>query len=271
MSTLFISDLHLEDAEPERTRWLLHFLSGPASDAEAVYILGDLFEYWIGDDALSATARRVAQVQPHLVFHLAAQALVPRSYAEPVQTIHTNVLGTVHLLDAVRRLGRPCGVVSVASDKCYAHPLGAAPHRETDPLGGDDPYSASKGAAELLTAAWRRSFFPPERLAEHGVAVATARAGNVLGPGYTAPGRLVPDFFRAVRASRALELRRPGAVRPWQHVLEPLHGYLLLGQAVHPDRPAPARAAAGVGVDLGPPGPHPGTRTRQSQRQVRTR
>ncbi len=168
-------------------------------------------------------------LRPRVVFHLAARSLVRESYEDPVDTLLTNALGTLHVLEAVRALGEPCAVVIVTSDKCYEGTGGEAGHREGDPLGGRDPYSASKACAELVTASHRVSFLPPERLAEHGVAVASVRAGNVLGPGDWARDRLVPDCVRALSEGRAVEIRYPDAVRPWQHVLEPLAGYLWLG------------------------------------------
>lgn len=177
-----------------------------------------------------AVASDCAAADPDVVFHLAAQAIVRASYAEPVETIDTNVMGTVHVLDAVRRRRKPCAVVVVTSDKCYQERDDARPHGEDDPMGGHDPYAASKGAAELVTAAWRRSFFPPERHAEHGVAVATARAGNVIGGGDWARDRIVPDIVRALLAGRSVKVRNPAAVRPWQHVLDALSGYLRLAE-----------------------------------------
>lgn len=167
--------------------------------------------------------------RPSVVFHLAAQALVRRAYAEPLETIDTNVTGTTCLLEAVRLEGRPCAVVIVTSDKCYTERESGEGYREDDPLGGRDPYSASKAAAEVVTAAYRSSFFPPERLHAHGVAVATVRAGNVIGGGDWASDRIVPDAIRALGAGLPIPVRNPRAIRPWQHVLEPLGGYLLLG------------------------------------------
>jgi CDP-glucose 4,6-dehydratase len=186
-------------------------------------------DHRIGDvrDA-DALDRRVDEVDPHLVVHMAAQALVRESYAEPVVTFDTNVMGTVHALDALRRRGRPSVVIVVTSDKCYENSGEVREFRETDPLGGHDPYSASKGATELVVAAYRRSFFPPERQDEHGVCLASVRAGNVIGGGDWATDRIVPDIVRAVRAGEAPRLRNPGAVRPWQHVLDALSGYLWL-------------------------------------------
>jgi CDP-glucose 4,6-dehydratase len=176
-----------------------------------------------------STARIVREVRPEFVFHLAAQSLVSRSYAEPLPTVQTNVLGTAALLEAIRLGGRPCAAVMVASDKCYENREWVWGYREDDALGGHDVYSGSKGAAEIITASYRRSFFPPARLCEHQVAIGSARAGNVIGGGDWADNRIVPDTIRALSAERLIPVRNPDAVRPWQHVLEPLGGYLLLG------------------------------------------
>lgn len=176
-------------------------------------------------DAIRAV---VAEWKPDAVFHLAAQALVRRSYTAPLETFDTNVMGTANVLEAVRAAGQPCAVVVVTSDKCYVNPETARACPETDPMGGHDPYSASKGCAELLVAAYRASFFAPRGT----VALATARAGNVIGPGDWAEDRIVPDAVRALAAGRPLGVRNPRSVRPWQHVLEPLSGYLRLGQAL---------------------------------------
>lgn len=167
---------------------------------------------------------------PDVVFHLAAQAIVRLSYAEPVETFDTNVMGTVHVLDAARRRGKRCAVVIVTSDKCYEERADPRPHVEDDPMGGHDPYAASKGAAELVAAAWRRSFFPRERFGEHGVALATVRAGNVIGGGDWARDRIVPDIVRALLAGRPVPVRNSRAIRPWQHVLDALSGYLRLAE-----------------------------------------
>lgn len=173
-----------------------------------------------------------------VVFHLAAQSLVRASLRDPLETFSTNVLGTAAVLQAVRRAARPCAVVVVTSDKCYEpHPDGR-PHREDARLGGNDPYSASKGAAELVTASFRHSYFPPESLHHHGVQVATARAGNVIGGGDWAEDRIVTDIVSSVAAGRPVRLRNPEAIRPWQHVLDPIHGYAALAAAMMRD-PAP--------------------------------
>ena len=176
-----------------------------------------------------ALQRALRQARPDHVFHLAAQSLVRRSYQLPLETIQTNVLGTANLLEAVRQEGLRCAVVVVTSDKCYEPRESASGHLEEDPMGGHDPYSMSKGAAELVVASYRRSFFPPTELRRHGVGLASARAGNVLGGGDWAVDRLVPDVVRALGEGRPVPVRNPRSVRPWQHVLEPLSGYLQLG------------------------------------------
>lgn len=176
-----------------------------------------------------ALADVVRDARPEVVFHLAAQSLVRRSHAEPLETVETNVLGTCNVLEAVRQRSAPCAVVAVTSDKCYENREWPWGYREDEPMGGHDVYSASKGAMEVLVASWRRTFFPPERLGAHGVALATARAGNVIGGGDRAADRIVPDAVRALAAGVPVPVRNPDSVRPWQHVLEPLGGYLLLG------------------------------------------
>jgi CDP-glucose 4,6-dehydratase len=178
---------------------------------------------------LAALRRAVREAEPHVVFHLAAQPLVRASYDRPIDTFETNVLGTANVLEAVRLERARCAVVVVTTDKCYENREWPFGYRETDPVGGHDPYSASKAAAELVVESYRRSFFPPASLREHGVALASARAGNVIGGGDWARDRIVPDAIRALGAGESVLVRNPGAVRPWQHVLEPLGGYLLLG------------------------------------------
>jgi len=167
--------------------------------------------------------------RPEIVFHLAAQALVQPSYEDPAGTFGTNVMGTVHVLEAARRTACVRAVVNVTSDKCYENREQIWAYRESDPMGGADPYSASKGCAELVTASWRRSFYG----AESGPFLASARAGNVIGGGDWSADRLIPDCVRAFGAGSAVRIRHPSAVRPWQHVLEPLAGYLRLGQALY--------------------------------------
>lgn len=190
----------------------------------------------IRDPARLAAAVQAAQ--PDVIMHLAAQPLVRLSHRDPLETFSTNVVGTASLLDAVRQAGKPCVLMIVTSDKCYEPHDDGRPHDESDPMGGRDPYSASKGAAELVAAAYRRSYFPPERLAEHGVQLATVRAGNVIGGGDWAEDRIVTDIVRHLAAGRPVPVRNPAAIRPWQHVLEPLSGYLALTEAMLTD-PSP--------------------------------
>jgi CDP-glucose 4,6-dehydratase len=175
----------------------------------------------------------VAQHRPEVVFHLAAQAEVLPSYADPVDTYATNVMGTVHLLDAVRRSAEVRAVIVVTSDKCYANSETGQAYREDDALGGADPYSSSKGCAELVSAAYRSSFFNAAEHTRHGTALATARAGNTIGGGDWSRHRLIPDAIRAFLEGRPLRVRRPGAIRPWQHVLDPLAGYLTLAERLY--------------------------------------
>jgi CDP-glucose 4,6-dehydratase len=166
--------------------------------------------------------------RPEIVLHLAAQPLVRESYRAPAETFAINVQGTVHVLEAVRRLDAPCAVVVVTSDKCYQNNEQIWGYRECDSLGGHDPYSASKGAAELVTASYRNSFFPPAHLDRHGIQVATARAGNVIGGGDWSRDRIMTDIVHSLQQGQPVGVRNPRAVRPWQHVLEPLSGYLTL-------------------------------------------
>jgi CDP-glucose 4,6-dehydratase len=180
----------------------------------------------IRDGAGLAQAMRACA--PDVVLHLAAQPLVRASYDQPRETFEVNVVGTASVLDAVRALGRPCAVVVITSDKCYENREHVFGYRETDPLGGLDPYSASKGAAEIVVASYRRSFFPPERVATHGIRLASVRAGNVIGGGDWAQDRIVADAARSLSSGQPVAVRNPRSTRPWQHVLEPLGGYLLL-------------------------------------------
>ena len=173
----------------------------------------------------AALAAIVKQARPEIVLHLAAQPLVRISYREPLETFASNVMGTAHVLDALRRLDSVRVAIIVTTDKVYRNREWPYPYREEDTLGGHDPYSASKAASEIVIASYRDAF-----LSEQGVAVASARAGNVIGGGDWLEDRLIPDAVRAWQAARALEIRRPQAIRPWQHVLEPLAGYLTLAQ-----------------------------------------
>ena len=177
----------------------------------------------IRDGAMLAASLQAAK--PEIILHLAAQALVRYSYAQPVETYAVNVMGTVNLLDAVRTTPGVRAVVNITSDKCYENREWVWGYREQEPMGGHDPYSSSKGCAELVTAAYRYSFFN-----QAGIALASARAGNVIGGGDWAIDRLIPDFLRAADAGETLKIRSPHAIRPWQHVLEPLCGYLTLAE-----------------------------------------
>jgi CDP-glucose 4,6-dehydratase len=179
---------------------------------------------------LAALRACVAAVKPEIIFHLAAQSLVRASYLDPAGTYATNVMGTVHLLEAVRETESVEAVVVVTSDKCYENREWVWPYREDEPMGGHDPYSNSKGCAELVTAAYRASFF--DDTGSRKCRVATARAGNVIGGGDWAPDRLIPDIIRSFADGRPAEIRSPHAVRPWQHVLEPLGGYIRLAEAL---------------------------------------
>ena len=172
---------------------------------------------------------------PEIVFHLAAQPLVRHSYLDPLGTYSTNVLGTANVLEAARHTGSVRAVVIVTTDKCYENREWEWPYREIDRLGGFDPYSSSKACAELVVAAYRNSFFNPADYSRHGVAIASARAGNVIGGGDWAEDRLVPDIFRAFTSELPVRIRCPHAIRPWQHVLEPLRGYLSLAESISDD------------------------------------
>ena len=176
----------------------------------------------------SAISQSVEEARPDILIHMAAQPLVRRSYQEPVETFATNVMGTIHVLEAARRIRTIRAIVNITTDKCYENREWVWGYRESEPMGGHDPYSSSKGCAELVTAAWRRSFFTTEN-----VALASARAGNVIGGGDWAEDRLVPDILRAFSCKETVILRNPGATRPWQHVLEPLAGYLTLARALY--------------------------------------
>jgi len=204
-------------ALPPESEHNLFVVAGVANDVN--HRIGDIRDIGALRTALEAAS-------PDIVIHMAAQALVRRSYAEPLETYATNVMGTANLLEAARSLSSIRAIVVVTSDKCYENSGELRAYRESDPMGGYDPYSSSKGCAEIVTAAYRRSFFqdPASPL------VATARAGNVIGGGDWAPDRLVPDLMRSFMAGDVVRIRNPGAVRPWQHVLDPLIGYLMLAQ-----------------------------------------
>ena len=195
----------------------------------------------------TALTRAMQEAKPDVVIHMAAQALVRYSYANPVETYSVNVMGVVNLLEAVRMTPGVKAVVNVTSDKCYENREWAWGYRENEAFGGYDPYSNSKGCAELVTAAYRSSFFNPSHYAEHGVALGSGRAGNVIGGGDWALDRLIPDMVRAIGAGEAVQIRSPHAIRPWQHVLEPLSGYLVLAEHLVTHGPAFAE-----GFNFGP-------------------
>lgn len=186
---------------------------------------------YIGDIRDFEYLRKVISiVQPEIVIHMAAQPLVRMSYKLPVETYSINVMGTVHLLEACRLIPSVRAIVNVTSDKCYENKEWHWGYRENEPMGGYDPYSNSKGCAELVTSSYRNSYFNPKDYHNHGVAIASARAGNVIGGGDWAEDRLLPDFFRAIMQQKEVIIRSPYAIRPWQHVLEPLSGYLSLAE-----------------------------------------
>ncbi len=190
------------------------------------HVIGDIRD-------LAGLRVAVEEHAPEIIFHLAAQSLVRHSYSDPVDTYAVNVMGTVHLLEAVRNMTGVKAVVNVTTDKCYENKEWIWGYRENEPMGGYDPYSSSKGCAELVSAAYRSSFFNADRYAQHGVALATARAGNVIGGGDWAQDRLLPDILAAFGSGQCAKIRNPHAIRPWQHVLEPLRGYLTLAERLY--------------------------------------
>jgi CDP-glucose 4,6-dehydratase len=198
-------------------------------------VRGDIREF----SRLKAT---IAECRPEVVFHLAAQSVVRAGYENPVDTYSTNVMGTVHLLEAVRQLKLPCAIVNVTSDKCYENREWMWGYRENEPMGGHDPYSSSKGCAELVTSAYRDSFFASEACAKCGVSLASARAGNAIGGGDWTSQQLIPDLMRAFLAGQPCLIRNPSAYRPWQFLLEALRGYLILAEHLAQDG---ARFASG--------------------------
>jgi len=191
-------------------------------------IIGDISD-------LPHLKRAMAECKPEIVFHMAAQSLVRVSYQDPILTYQTNVMGTANVLEAVRETPSVSAALVITSDKCYENRNSPLGYRETDVLGGDDPYSNSKACAELVVSAYRSSFFKSDRAKAHLVALASARAGNVIGGGDWAQDRLIPDMVKAFSEGRVLKIRNPEAARPWQHVLEPLRGYLMLAQKLYED------------------------------------
>ena len=213
--------------------------------------LAGRLDHRIGDIRDLATVRAVvAECQPDYVFHLAAQALVRLSYEQPVETYATNVMGTAHVLEALRLAKKPCTVIAITTDKCYENREWVHSYREEDPMGGYDPYSSSKGAAELVINAYRRSFFSAGA-GGPDIRLASVRAGNVIGGGDWATDRIVPDCVRALQRGEAIPVRNKVATRPWQHVLEPLSGYLWLGAQLAADSRATASPLASA-FNFGP-------------------
>ncbi|MEY4488724.1 MAG: hypothetical protein RIQ79_1232 [Verrucomicrobiota bacterium] len=212
--------------------------------------LGSRLHHVAGDIRdLAAVRAVVAAARPDFIFHLAAQPLVRLSYEQPVETYATNIMGTVNVLEAVRLAARPCSVVIVTTDKCYENREWVHGYREEDAMGGYDPYSSSKGAAELVVSAYRRSYFSgPDAV----IRVASARAGNVIGGGDWALDRIVPDCIRALVAGNAIPVRNKVATRPWQHVLEPLSGYLWLGACLASPKLSPFHAKLASAFNFGP-------------------
>lgn len=189
-------------------------------------IIGDIRD-------LSELKKLMQQVQPEVVFHLAAQPLVRYSYQEPIETYSTNVMGTLHVLESIRSVDTVRAAVMITTDKCYENKEWLWGYRENEPMGGHDPYSSSKACAELLIASYRDSYFSHEKYQQHRTAIASARAGNVIGGGDWAQDRLIPDIIRALQQQQTIQIRYPHAIRPWQHVLEPLAGYLQLAEKLY--------------------------------------
>lgn len=197
----------------------------------------------IGDVRDAARLKKaLLAAKPQIVLHMAAQPLVRESYRNPAETYETNVMGVVNLLEAVRTCPGVKAVINVTTDKCYENKEHARAFREDEPMGGYDPYSSSKGCSELVTSAYRNSFFNPAEYKKHGVAIASARAGNVIGGGDWADDRLIPDMIRAALKGEKVRIRNPRAIRPWQHVLEPLSGYLRLAEQLYTHGPRYAKA-----------------------------
>ena len=215
---------------------LAGFALEPATSPSLFEILQlkDQVESYIGDIVdYKKLENVVKRVEPDIVFHMAAQSLVKPSYENPLETYTVNVIGTANLLEACRHTESVKAIINVTSDKCYENDGGKKGYKENDPMGGYDPYSSSKGCAELVSSSFSRSFFNPDEYGGHGKALATVRAGNVIGGGDWASDRLIPDCVRAFLSGNKIKIRYPDAVRPWQHVLEPLNGYLLLAKYLY--------------------------------------
>ncbi|MFZ4413949.1 MAG: CDP-glucose 4,6-dehydratase [Bacteroidales bacterium] len=210
------------------------FIEAKIEDIITSYI-GDIRDY-------NLLLKTLLEVKPEIVIHMAAQPLVMESYRNPRETFEINVMGTVNLFDAIRQVNSVKAILNVTTDKCYENREWHWGYRENEPMGGYDPYSNSKGCSELVTASFRNSFFNPLKYGDHGVALASARAGNVIGGGDWANDRLIPDFIRSISKGEKVKIRSPYAIRPWQHVLEPLTGYLTLCEKLFTEGSAFAEA-----------------------------
>lgn len=223
----------------------------PPPTKQSLFVAATVTEGMISIDSdirdFTALLSVFKQYQPEIVIHMAAQSLVRYSYANPMETYAINVMGTVHLLEAARLTNSVRAIVNVTSDKCYENHEWVWGYRENEAMGGYDPYSNSKGCAELVASAYRSSYFNPTNFTDHGVALASARAGNVIGGGDWAEDRLIPDIMRAIMQGKPVNIRNPHAIRPWQHVLEPLSGYLMLAQKLFENG-----AVYGEGWNFGP-------------------
>ena len=243
--------------------WLLNWLNMSGAEVRGYslapkpehklygYIKGEFLCHSLIHDILDypVLERCIEDFQPDFVFHMAAQPLVRRSYENPLETFNTNIIGTAHVLNAIRKISKPCVAIIITTDKVYYNQERTVPYKETDRLGGFDPYSSSKAAAELVIDAYRNSFFNSAKITEHKKTIVAARAGNVIGGGDWAKDRIVPDIIRALENNEPVIIRNPNSVRPWQHVLEPLHAYLLLGQRLF-ENPLAYRTEYNFGPEL---------------------
>ncbi|MFI3185982.1 MAG: CDP-glucose 4,6-dehydratase [Methylococcaceae bacterium] len=209
----------------------------PAPTNPSLFVVANVAEHMVSIESdirdFTALSSVFNKYQPEIIIHMAAQPLVRYSYANPIETYSTNVMGTVHVLEAARLTSSVRAIVNVTSDKCYENREWPWGYRENEPMGGHDPYSNSKGCSELVTSAYRNSYFYPDNYKDHGVALASGRAGNVIGGGDWAEDRLIPDIMRAIAKGEPVYIRNPNAIRPWQHVMEPLSGYLVLAQKLY--------------------------------------
>lgn len=244
--------------------WLLQILSLMGAEVKGYSLApendNDLYNQLDGDrlcySSVIADIRdcrtlqgEIFRFEPDCIFHLAAQSLVRRSYEQPVTTFETNVMGTVHVLEAMRMLESPCAAVMITTDKVYENKETGKPFVESDKLGGHDPYSASKAAAEIAIESYRKSYFSPEQYSKQQKSVVAMRAGNVIGGGDYSEDRIIPDIVRSIRREETVKLRNPSAIRPWQHVLEPLMAYLMMAQGLMEKGPKAFLPAYNIGPD----------------------